>query len=127
MSKIASDPFDVATAAIAHGDAASAIVMLRTALAGRPAKAFAWHTLGELLRKRGDTIEAIECFVKATELRPLRDRFAVALCDALRVAGRHDEARIEADRFMSLVRAGRAACAPDRKRVLEACASGGPK
>jgi cytochrome c-type biogenesis protein CcmH/NrfG len=126
VSKIGTDPFDAATAAIAHGDTAGAIAMLRTALAGRPAKAFAWYTLGQLVRAR-DLREAIECFVKATELRPLRDRFAAALCDALGAAGRHDEARIEAARFTSLVRAGRAACTPDRKRAMDVLASGGPK
>jgi cytochrome c-type biogenesis protein CcmH/NrfG len=127
MSKIASDPFDAANAAIAHGDVSVAVTMLRTALAGRPAKPLAWHTLGELLRKRGELADAIDCFVRATELRPLRDRFAASLCDALRVAGRLEESRLEAERFMTLVRAGHTACAPDRKRIIDACTSGSPK
>ena len=123
MSKIGCDPFDAANAALARGELASAITMFRKALAGRPAKPLAWATLGALLRGRGELDEAIECFVKATELRPLRDRFASALCSAFRAAGRFEEARIEADRFMNLVRDGSAACTPSNKRILEACAS----
>ena len=127
MSKIASDPFDAANAAIAHGDIVSAIAMLRTALAGRPKKALAWLTLAALLRGRGELDEAIVCCVKASELRPLRDRFAAVLCDYFRAAGRFEEARIEAERFMSHVREGRAACTPHNKRIFDACASGGPE
>lgn len=128
MSKIGTDPFDAANDAIAKGDPNAAITMLRMALATRPAKKpLAWVTLGALLRGRGELEEAITCFLQATLLRPLRDRFAATLCDALRAARRFDEARIEADRFLRLVRDGRAACGPNQRRALEAWASSGPK
>jgi len=127
VSKISSDPFDAANEAIARGDPQAAITMLRVALAGRPAKALAWVTLGALLRGRGELDESIVCFVKATVLRPLRDRFASTLCAALRADGRFDEARVEAERFMSLVREGHAGCGPNHKRVFDACVSGSPK
>ena len=123
MSKLGCDPFDAAIAALVDHDEDGAIVLFRRALAGRPrVRPLAWVTLGALLRTRGELGEAIECFVRATELLPLRDRSAAVLCETLRDAGRRDEARLEAERFMGLVRAGHATCSPYNERIFEACA-----
>ena len=101
-------------------DFAGAARAYRKALRLEPSCAMGWACLAKVHEMAGSLAKAIPFYRRALELRPANEILSASLFFALCHADEHDAARVEAERFLALVRDGRAVCGEDLREDYEA-------
>lgn len=107
--------YNVAAALLQQGRTEDGTRLLETLLLRDPTHAYAWQNLGAAYARLGDFDRAIEAFGQALARNPQLTESAVNLARALRLKGRHAEARDVLSRARSTV--------PGDVHVLTALAS----
>ncbi|MGH6622228.1 MAG: tetratricopeptide repeat protein, partial [Alphaproteobacteria bacterium] len=74
------------------GRYAHAEAILRQVVEQRPGNGWAWHLRGLTASRAGDTIRAVDCFVRAVACDTSNARYCAALADSLVRLGRDDDA-----------------------------------
>ena len=91
--------FNLARFMAIQGRHAEALNLAQSVTRLRPNHWQAWDLIARLATIAGDDTRAIEAHVTALEIRPRSGRIRATMVEALRAAGRHDEAARHADRL----------------------------